>query len=340
MNSIQSVLDRIGVTRLCCITGYDDFPIHVYQSCRPNAIHLTVDSGKGWTDESAWLATAVESIERYAAENIGNQVVKYRSSLPVRDERVSSLVDCIVGKNALNGSIEYFPVESVEYRLSNPLRLLNKFPMGTTGLGAHTDSALAVVSGLVEVVERVVISSAERYELRLDDMSSDNKKLIMQMKKKVSDLRCYLYKSAWPVYVCAIESRERSVTGGFNAFGLGENPQHAVTDCVAEAMQTWLMRIAASRDDWFYAAQYESSSVAQERADEVIDFLGQEDMPSSKYNTELSNKILESADRQDIKIGYVDIKPKVLIDPVHVCKVFAWPTPSLRQGSMLTGFPL
>ncbi len=340
MSEIESVLNNIGVTRIGCISGYDDFPIHVYQSCRPSAIHLTVDSGKGWTDETAWLATAVEAIERYASENVDNETVRRQSSLPIKDDRLSNQVNCIVGKNALNGSVEYFPLESVEYRLNNPLRLVNKYPMGTTGLGAHTNSELALVSGLVEVVERVIISRAERYELSLDHLSSHNRELIIQMKKKVSDLRCYVYKSAWPISVCSIESKERSVTGGFNAFGLGDCPQQAITDCIAEAMQTWLMRIAASRDDWFYAAQYEEYTDTVERTSEVIDYIGHEGIESNKYSIDTRNKLLESANRQGIQIGYVDIQTRFPIDPVHVCKVFAWPSPSLRQGSMLTGFPL
>ena len=340
MNEIRMVLERIGVSRIGCISGYDDLPIHVYQSCRPGAIQLKIDSGKSWTDKGAWIATAVESIERYAAENVCNETFRCESSLPIRDPRISKSTDCILGVNAIDGSPEYFPREAVEYRLRDPLRLLVMYPMGTTGLGAHTNKDLALVSGLVEVVERLVISRGERYQLRIEDMSEHNKVLFLHMKRKVSDLRCFVYKSDWPISVCSIESNESRVTGGFNSFGLGENTQQAITDCIAEAMQTWLMRIAASRDDWFYAAQYARDTDSLELSLEVAKNVDIESREPNKYSLRVRDDLLESAERQGISIGYVDLQTELSINPINVFKVIAWPASSLRQGAMLTGFPL
>ena len=52
---LQNTLRKIGVTRINSITRYDNLPIYVYQSCRPDAMHLCVDSGKGKTAAEAFF---------------------------------------------------------------------------------------------------------------------------------------------------------------------------------------------------------------------------------------------------------------------------------------------
>ena len=43
------------------------------------------------------------------------------------------------------------------------------------------------------------------------------------------------------------------VQGGMTAMGVGIDLKTAIEDAALEAMQTWVMRIAASRDDWAYS---------------------------------------------------------------------------------------
>ena len=67
IKSLNLILKEIGVSRIANITGYEDTIIYTFQSIRPNARHLIVDSGKGLDPDSAFISCAVEAIERYAA---------------------------------------------------------------------------------------------------------------------------------------------------------------------------------------------------------------------------------------------------------------------------------
>ena len=68
IDKLVLILNDIGVTRIANITGYEDTIVYTFQSVRPNARHLIVDSGKGLDRDSAFISCAVEAIERYVAE--------------------------------------------------------------------------------------------------------------------------------------------------------------------------------------------------------------------------------------------------------------------------------
>jgi hypothetical protein len=53
----------------------------------------------------------------------------------------------------------YTPFELISYGNTNPRKKLFRYPWGATGIGVHTSTESAVLSGLLEVMERDAISS-------------------------------------------------------------------------------------------------------------------------------------------------------------------------------------
>ena len=69
----QSLLERVGVTRVSDVTDLDVLGIPVYQSVRPLAARglNTVTSGKGYTRQGARVSAMMEAIERRYCEPDG-----------------------------------------------------------------------------------------------------------------------------------------------------------------------------------------------------------------------------------------------------------------------------
>lgn len=160
---------EIWVTRIGEVTMLDTHSIPVFQSIRPAAINLVVDSGKGETRDEALVATMAEAIERYYGENCLKERIALKDidsiedlvfypSLPFRRPLDDNLEVTAV-KRYPDMKVFYTPFELISYANTNPRKELSRYPWGTTGLGAHTSTESAVLSGLLEVMERDAVSS-------------------------------------------------------------------------------------------------------------------------------------------------------------------------------------
>ena len=348
---LRSALKRIGVTRINSISKYDDLGIYVYQTCRPDSIHLTVDSGKGRTDEQAFIASAVEAIERFTAENIANRI--YMVSL--EDERlfipneqrisrrqVSDKISTYEGKEIISNKEVYVPSIYVDYNIPKGVLSSHAFT-GTTGLGAHSTMEMAVCSGLVEIIERDAIASG-RYEIVEQEMIQKSQPCLKEILGERSARYCILrYETEWPLEVVQIICDDPHVTGGMNANGVGKDLASAIEDAALEAMQTWLMRLGASRDDWAFSRVMDKNLF-----DRLINSaikIKHEESPEEpnniegKYTRKMYEVLINHAKKKSKKIVAVKIESEINIPEVKVVKVLMDEMKLLRQGPMMTGIP-
>lgn len=340
------IVKKIGVTRVCDVSTYVTPLIYVYQSCRPGAFNLIVDSGKGLTRKDAIVSCCVESIERYTSENfINKQYQKIPDFLETSGLcRDASL--CIKGKEIKNintvRSVD-IPIESVSYNLSlcSQQRLLYARP-GTSGLGAHLMYKDAIYSGLIELLERdAIMSSIKGIKIDVSTLPLNFRVYLHWIEKEFSHISVYYHPSEHPVHVFSIESHDEGMVGALAGMGASYSLENALNSAFIEAIQTLVMRISGSRDDWIFAlpslrrySQYSGEFLSKWedlRLAHPLDF--------GSTNREHFNYLLEYCHLHGLSIYYARLSSEININPIKVVKVICpWLHP-VEQGNMLTGVP-
>jgi len=355
IRQLQPILRRIGVSRVNDISKYDDLPICVVQAIRPRAKHIKVDSGKGFTFEQGYISAAVEAIERYVAENISNTVYSVSlCELPLDLKRAyfssnhyPSSINAVKGYCLITNRVCFIPLDMCTYDLFDVLQTMPCVANGTTGLGAHTSLELSRLSGILEILERSAIANNKIQSFMLPQSP-----LIFQQLSaildKVASIQINSYQSIPSLSVVEVRCSEQSVNGGFTAFGTGFNLTSALQDALSEAMQTWIMRIAASRDDWSYSltpylpACNHSYLIKKSNLNSLFnDVLSvDEEQSISKYHLDIYYQLLNYFKANQTNIYSVELKASVNVKPVVVSKVIIPGFSRLRQGPMLTGYPI
>jgi len=133
------------------------------------------------------------------------------------------------------------------------------------------------------------------------------------------------------------------VTGGMNAMGVGKDLASAIEDAALEAMQTWLMRLAASRDDWAYSRVMDKNLFDQfiNSAIEIKKEAKQEELNefNKKYTHEIYEMLINHAKQKSKPIVAIKLESGIDIPEVKVVKVLMNDMKLLRQGPMMTGLP-
>jgi len=348
---ISEILGSIGVSRVGEVSGYESMSVKSYLSCRPTAKHLVVDSGKGTSRDHAFMSSAVESIERYVAENLSEDLIRVclDTDLDVffkEQLRASGQwVRCLEGIELTKGRQVVVPIEACEYSVIDPTRLIARFPAGTTGLGAHTSSHRAIMSGLSEIIERDAIARCVRRDLTSTCLDTVN---TMTTKTGIPahSVRIFEYQTGWPLRIVGIEARHPNMEGAMVGFGVGHRKSQALEDACQEAMQTWLMRIAGSRDDWAYSPMEKlmldgDESVRHDGAfDDRLSMEGRESENHDKYSEKRLQELLEYARKEKILVYACELRSEISTLPIRVYRVIVPGMYALRQGAMLTGYPV
>jgi len=351
---LEKIAESIGVSRVNDISRFDLLPLFVYQTCRPSAHHLCIDSGKNKCKKTAKIVAIMEAIERYAAENISNshyfvqpdaiamdfvgpRYRHYSGNYPIK---------CYTGFDIISGNSLYIPSDLIHYSLCNPSRLIHTFPSGTTGLGAHFNISMAICSGLVEIIERDAIANNNFQTIDPSSLYGDTKAKLDLVSSKVGKYTIRAYKSAWPVYVFSVIGEDSSVNGGMIGFGLGFSAEDGLNDALDEAFQTWLMRVSAARDDWAFSnlpienIDIDTPKTSLQKLEVSANSLVDLSIASTKLHEANYNKLLSFASMSNINIYAVSIVTPTPVMPVKVVKVIVPSSKLLRQGPMLTGVPI
>ena len=347
---------EIGVTRIGEVTMLDTHSIPVFQSIRPAATNLVVDSGKGETRDEALVATMAEAIERYCGENCLNERIALKEidsiedlvfypSLPFRRPQ-DDYLEVTAVKRCPDMKAFYTPFELISYANTNPRKELSRYPWGTTGLGAHTNTESAVLSGLLEVMERDAISSmffgASDIAFRRVNVRSipeESQVLAAKIVESPYELIIIEIRTRFDMSVFAVYHTDKFLYPG--GIGYGTHPCRSIglKHALLEAAQSRVLRIAGSRDDLRYLIDdsYRLGSLFSLTPEQFDD-------SSHKKEEHLSDEdvllfCVEKLGTIDVDIYFCDLRVEPS-PPLKVVKVIAPGLKLLRQGTAMTGIPL
>lgn len=270
----EPLADAMGITRVASVTGLDYLGIPVVMSVRPLSRGLSVQQGKGLSEDAAMASGLMESVESFAAEQCAPEPMwlapgaeegmlvppanLLRADLP-GDSRLAWVpaFDLLADVPAL------VPEEMVRFDVSLPRPVAAAWFWSTTnGLAAGNSLEEALVHAVCELIERDAEAlwwqtpqcyrNASRFDPRtVEDRSVnwlldryDEAGIAVETWDLTSDV-------AVPCFLCHIDDRHGKGAYLGRSAGTGCHLSVAVALCRAltEAAQSRLTGIVGSRDD-------------------------------------------------------------------------------------------
>jgi YcaO-like protein with predicted kinase domain len=269
LRRIRPLLPRMGITRLADVTWLDDIGVPVYQAVRPNAYLLSVSQGKGLSPLHAAVSAAMESIESWHAERLGDgdlttTVAEVTSQLSYRLDELplaarhhlnpAVRLRWTHGRHLIGGEHTLVPTDYLD--LDGRTTDRPRPPLFTTtsnGLASGNTLEEAVLHGLYEVIERDALTRAGNGPVRhpLDPRTVDGEsgRLFEWFRAAGVDVAADLLPS--PTGLPCFRARIISDTFPVVFVGMGCHPDRDVALCRAltEAAQSRVTSIAGTRDD-------------------------------------------------------------------------------------------
>lgn len=279
-DDIEPFVETFGITRVANQTGLDNIGVPVWSAIRPQSRGLSVATGKGVTDDAAWLSAVFESLEQAFAERAFDLCSMIES--PSRMAKLNHLVipldrqpRCsasriqpndeiawVRGQSLLSGEEVFAPYDLVGMDMTaeapwNP----DLFLMASNGLAAGGNMAGAVLHGLRELVEDNAFVAAQHFRrekafsgasCRFDCPPDHYLPKVIQMVERAGlRARFMLPRSGIdvPVIVAALVPRPGDNQPLFSGVACRDKVEDAALGALLEAIQTRLTFIAGSRED-------------------------------------------------------------------------------------------
>jgi ribosomal protein S12 methylthiotransferase accessory factor len=278
---IRRHFDEIGLVRLADVTGLDRIGIPTVLAVRPNSRYLSVDAGKGFTLDAARASAAMECIERYSAETV--ELSGFRCSLEeavrrcevVPAERLALVkgasfftprlpVRWAMGWDVLGQREVAAPALSVG--MYHPLLPgeVNPFQGGSNGLSSGNNFLEALNGGLLELVERdavacirvawTAVADFPSIRVDLDTVEDPAVRELLDRFERVG-VGVVLFDCTVdlgvPVYMAYNFDRTNRHVGVYRGYGAHLDPAIAMMRALTESVQSRLIFISGSRDDYF-----------------------------------------------------------------------------------------
>jgi ribosomal protein S12 methylthiotransferase accessory factor len=280
LRRIRPVFGRIGLVRLADVTGLDRIGIPTVLSIRPAAANLSVDSGKGFTLDAAMVSASMECIERFHGETVElpetvgsyDEVAERHAMVPLDrlpltratifhrrlKERWTPGWD-LVGQRDVAVPVSLVTMQ----RFTSPRAAPVCFPSNSNGLASGNTFAEAVTAGLLEVMERDALACWKMAQsrgtrrmprVRLETVEHP---LVLDLLDRLDRVGVtpILFDCAVdtdiPVYMAVLYDREVRHIGMYSGYGAHLDPEIAMVRALTEAVQSRLVFVAGSRDDFF-----------------------------------------------------------------------------------------
>jgi YcaO-like protein with predicted kinase domain len=267
---------RLGITRVAKQTGLDRLGIPAYASVRPNAALLSVNQGKGITDDAARASAVMEAVEFAVAEHFSPRTIR-ATALDLSDQGMSleacvrlqamgvpnawdQKVDWVSAQSLRDGTPVMVPLDVL--RLDGQPRDLPEVCHTTNGLASGNTMDEACFHALCELVERDgfswwALSSPDERVKRCFDPALLEDDRVMQLFTAVEARGCTLKlfdqttDIAVPVVGALIVDRQdrNALSDASAGYGAHLSPAEAALRAITEAAQTRVTSIASSRDD-------------------------------------------------------------------------------------------
>jgi ribosomal protein S12 methylthiotransferase accessory factor len=283
LENTKSQIKKIGVTRIADITNLDRLGIPIFSAIRPSAAPgaISIYSGKGSTEQRARISAIMESFERCLAERPGlNANIAGNISAPALVESYlnarenytaldpgalllsqpynpSSLLEWVEAYDLLNKEEVFVSANAVYHPYDSPGQCQKLFLSNTNGLASGNVLEEAILHGLLEVIERDAISTAQftrdlGKEIVLTEEDGYLYELSRKFKDSGIDLKVWLVPTdtGVPTIIAATDDVKLK-DPALLVMGAGSHlkPEIAVARAITEAAQSRVVQIQGARED-------------------------------------------------------------------------------------------
>jgi putative methanogenesis marker protein 1 len=283
LENTKDQIKKIGVTRIADITNLDRLGIPIFSAIRPSAAPgaISIYSGKGSTEQRARISAIMESFERCLAErpglnaNIAGNIsapalvesyLNVRENCSVLDPKdlllsqpynPSSLLEWVGAYDLLNKEDVFVIANAVYHPYDAPGQCQKLFLSNTNGLASGNVLEEAILHGMLEVIERDAISTAQftrdlGKEVVLTEEDGYLYELARQFKDAGIDLKIWLVPTdtGIPTIIAATDDVKLK-DPALLVMGAGSHlkPEIAVARAITEAAQSRVVQIQGARED-------------------------------------------------------------------------------------------
>jgi putative methanogenesis marker protein 1 len=283
LENTKDQIKKIGVTRIADITNLDRIGIPIFSVIRPSAAKgaISIYSGKGSTEQRARISAIMEGFERCLAERQGlNTNIVSAISAPALVESYSKarenfsvldpkslllpqpydpqlLLEWVGAYDLLNGEEIFVSANAVYHPYDAPGRCQKLFLSNTNGLASGNVIEEAILHGLLEVIERDAISTAQftrnlGKEIVLTEADGYLYELAGKFKEAEIELKVWLVPSDTGIpTVIAVTDDVKLKDPALLVMGAGSHlkPEIAVARAITEAAQSRVVQIQGARED-------------------------------------------------------------------------------------------
>ena len=283
LENTKDQIKRIGVTRIADITNLDRLGIPIFSAIRPSAAPgaISIYSGKGSTEQRARISAIMESFERCLAERPGvNANIEGSISAPALVESYASakencsvldpnslllsqpfnpgsLIEWVGAYDLMNGEEVFVSANAVYHPYDAPGQCQKLFLSNTNGLASGNVLEEAILHGLLEVIERDAISTAQftrnlGKEIVLTEEDGYLYELARKFKDAGIDLKIWLVPTdtGIPTIIAATDDVKLK-DPALLVMGAGSHlkPEIAISRAITEAAQSRVVQIQGARED-------------------------------------------------------------------------------------------
>ncbi|KKH48479.1 YcaO-related McrA-glycine thioamidation protein [Methanosarcina sp. 1.H.A.2.2] len=283
LENTKDQIKKIGVTRIADITNLDRLGIPIFSAIRPSAAPgaISIYSGKGSTEQRARISAIMESFERCLAErpginaNIGGgisapalvesylnaketcSVLDPSSLLLAQPFNPSSLIEWVGAYDLMSGEEEFVSANAVYHPYDAPGQCQKLFLSNTNGLASGNTLEEAILHGLLEVIERDAISTAQfSRDLGKEIVLTEEDGYLYELAQKFKDagveLKIWLVPTdtGIPTVIAATDDAKLK-DPALLVMGAGSHlkPEIAVARAITEAAQSRVVQIQGARED-------------------------------------------------------------------------------------------
>ncbi|KKG11486.1 YcaO-related McrA-glycine thioamidation protein [Methanosarcina sp. 2.H.A.1B.4] len=283
LENTKDQIKKIGVTRIADITNLDRLGIPIFSAIRPSAASgaISIYSGKGSTEQRARISAIMESFERCLAErpginaNIGGGIsapalvesyLNARETCSVLDPsslllaqpfNPSSLIEWVGAYDLMSGEEEFVSANAVYHPYDAPGQCQKLFLSNTNGLASGNTLEEAILHGLLEVIERDAISTAQfSRDLGKEIVLTEEDGYLYELAQKFKDagveLKIWLVPTdtGIPTVIAATDDAKLK-DPALLVMGAGSHlkPEIAVARAITEAAQSRVVQIQGARED-------------------------------------------------------------------------------------------
>lgn len=283
LENTKDQIKKIGVTRIADITNLDRLGIPIFSAIRPSAAKgaISIYSGKGSTQQRARISAIMESFERCLAERPGlnvniagdisapSLVESYASAIEKCDALdpktlllpqpyiPQSLLEWVGAYDLMNGEEVFVSANAVYHPYDSPGQCQKLFLSNTNGLASGNVIEEAILHGMLEVIERDAISTAQfSRNLGKEIVLTEEDGYLYELVRKFKDagivLKVWLVPTDTDIpTVIAATDDVKLKDPALLVMGAGSHlkPEIAVARAITEAAQSRVVQIQGARED-------------------------------------------------------------------------------------------